>query len=93
MCGPVLPASTWWAWVHHRGVIHCGVANGSSPGPCHVVETRQNQGALELALLEGYPCIHFKQCIHNMMHKEDRADAQDHPVMWHTRPKFKASNW
>jgi len=36
--------------MHHRGLILCGVANGSSPGPCHVVETRQGQGALELAL-------------------------------------------
>jgi len=26
--------------MHHRGLILCGVANGSSPGPCHVVETK-----------------------------------------------------
>ena len=36
--------------MHHKGLILCGVANGSSPGPCHMVETRQGQGALELAL-------------------------------------------
>ena len=27
--------------MHHRGLILCGVANGSSPIPSHVVETRQ----------------------------------------------------
>ena len=36
--------------MHYNGLIRCGIANGSSPGLGHVVETRQSQGALELAL-------------------------------------------
>ena len=31
-------------------IIICGVVNGSSPVLSHVVETRQDQGALELTL-------------------------------------------
>ena len=36
--------------MHHRGSVFCDIANGSSPVPDRVVETRQGQGALELAL-------------------------------------------
>ena len=36
--------------MHYNGLIIFGVANGSSPGLSHIVETKQGQSTLELAL-------------------------------------------
>jgi len=41
--------------IHSKGFSFCGVANGSSPGPDYVVETKQGWIALELAL-QGNNC-------------------------------------
>ena len=50
--------------MHHRGLVLCGVANGSSPGPGRVVETRQGQGALELVLHTNNRATHaYTSCI------------------------------
>jgi len=61
--------------IHHNGVIRCGVANGSSPGLSHVVETRKGQGALGAGLAsqqKGYP-MHILHAIHTFkQNKEDQ---------------------
>ena len=44
--------------MYHNELILYGVANGSSRGLSHVVETRLDHGALELALLANKRVTH-----------------------------------
>ena len=77
--------------IYHKGLIHCGIANGSSLNLSCVVETRLCSGVGLASQQKGYPSIHF------MQHEEDKSPegAQDHaivldspPITWPTWSKF-----
>ena len=54
--------------IHCRGLVFFrGIANGSCPGPDHVVKTRQGQGALELALqANNMATLHTLHAMHTL---------------------------
>jgi len=77
--------------IHHKGLIHCGIANGSSLNLSCVVKTKLCSGVGLASQQKGYLCIHL------MQQEEDQRpeDAQDHAfvlysplITWSTWSKF-----
>jgi len=83
--------------MHHKAFILCGIVNGSSSGPCCVVEGR---GALEL-VLQANKGLPMHTTVHTLyQHEENQAVLRTTllsltclPAMWPTWSKFNASNW
>ena len=73
--------------MHHRGFILCGVANGSSSGPCHVVE---RSGCPGVGLPSQQKVPMHTACMHFMQHEDDQAAAQDHAIVLDLPPCHKA---
>ena len=72
--------------MHHRGLILYGVANGSSPGPCHVVETSHAYTSWN-----AYISCSMRRTKLLRQLRTTLLSLSLFPAAWHTWPKFKAS--
>jgi len=82
--------------MHHRGFILCGVANGSSSGPCHVVE-RSGCPGVGLPSQQKVPvhtaCTSCSTRRTKLLLRTILLSLICLPATRYTRPKSNASNW
>jgi len=87
----------WWGpEMHHNGSILCGVAKGRSPELSLVVETKQGQGALELALQANKMVTDAYTSASSGPSSSSRPRyfvLGSPPIAWPTWSNFKAYNW